>query len=328
MVFLSSWCFPLQRKGSRLFFWASYVSRVQTATRFFFHFNAAAHRWSVWVLCAHQLHELWRGSPSNESKLLQLWPHRQPWCHASLQLIAAHAELRAWFCPPPLSSRQVHHPWLKPPLVVRHSRVHLWNHGLCLTGILNTAPTPQPCLVQSRNDYFEYWMLTYQGIHIHVYRRPIKATRNRMQWPRREPDYNRMIQGGFVSRSCIRVFQQQKPRPCCFRFSIPSSPTCWKDTNMVCLSSVPVRICRFVGLTGYSELNTTECSKTYGWKYDDWLAGCLCSTADYMQMSGASLLFLCRIGRDCDLFLINWTAEWLDDKGSQHYSFSFFLRKK
>lgn len=43
-----------------------------------------------------------------------------------------------------------------------------------------------------------------------------------------------------------------------------------------------------------------------------------------MQMSVASLLFLCRIESDCDLFLINWTAEWLEDKGYQHFSFSFF----
>lgn len=143
-----------------------------------------------------------------------------------------------------------------------------------------------------------------------------------------DPGVSLTITGWYRVGSFLAVasesFSNRIQGPAVFWFSIPSSPTCWKDTNMVCLSSVPVRICRFVGLTGYSELNTTECSKTYGWKYDDCLAGCLCSTADYMQMSVASLLFLCRIGSDCDLFLINWTAEWLDDKGSQHYSFSFF----
>lgn len=97
-----------------------------------------AHTGHLWEFGVHT--SCWGCGLSSltESKLLQLWPHGQPWCHASLQLIGAHAELRAWFPPSSSSSsplRQVHHPWLKPLSDVRHSTVHLWNHGACLTGI-------------------------------------------------------------------------------------------------------------------------------------------------------------------------------------------------
>lgn len=130
-----------------------HISRVQTWICAFFDFNVGAHGSSVRVWCAHQLLRLW----TVLFKWIQIaaaLTTRMSLCSWSVHMQSSVRD------PPPL--RQVHHPWLKPPSDVRHSKVHLWNHETCLTGICSTASSLQPCLVQSRKNDFDCCRVTYR----------------------------------------------------------------------------------------------------------------------------------------------------------------------
>ena len=220
-------------------------------------------------------------SSLNGSKLLQFWPHAQPWCDVMPACgwctVTDHCTCTApcvklfFFLTGASSSFKASFRCETQPSAAKR----------CLTAIASTASSPQPCLLQSRNDDNDYLFNTVGRLmHWSHLMAAFINTGIEIKLPGagcRDPSASPTLTGWYRVGSFLAVASEA------FSNSI-RGPVVW-----VLHTFSPYQLSRTFGVLVFcacvclfDKMKTTEWSPTCGGGGggDVWLAGCLCSTTD------------------------------------------------